>query len=78
MDIVGIYWLYKYGAVGGWWIDKPMPGVMDYLTEETAGGAALEVVRNREKARNGARRGLLTTGGGFSLQIVAQLVILCA
>ena len=55
-----------------------MPGVMDYLTKETAGGAALEVIRNREKARKGARRGLLTTGGGFGLQIVAQLVVLYA
>ena len=76
MDIVGIYWLYKYGAVGGWWIDQPMPGVMDYVTEDNTAGPALEVVLNRKKAHKGAKRGLWTTAVGFGLQILAQVVIL--
>ena len=70
LDIIGIWLLYWYGAVGSWWIDDPMPDVMDG-PEERYAGPALEVFRNRRKARKGALWGISIVVIGFLLQIVA-------
>ena len=56
-----------------------MPDTIDFLMdsedyEKRAGGPALEVVRNRLKARKRARWGIGSAVGGFGLQIVAQIV----
>ena len=42
MDIIGIGLLYRYGAMGGSWIDAPMPEILDLATEEQVAGPASE------------------------------------
>ena len=77
MDMLGIALLFRYGAWGGYWIDKPMPTAIDLLVhnkiaESHASGPALEVVYNRRSSRKGAWWGLGVALAGFALQIVAQ------
>ena len=74
MDILGICLLYKYGAIGGSWIDAPMPKIIDIVREEHTAGPARNVIRNRRKARYGAGFGLSIAVLGFALQILAQWV----
>ena len=74
MDILGILLLYRYGAIGGSWIDAPMPKIIDIVSEEHTAGPARSVIRNRRKARYGARFGLGIVVLGFVLQIIAQWV----
>ena len=40
MDILGILLLYRYGAIGGSWIDAPMPKIIDIVSEEHTAGPA--------------------------------------
>ena len=74
MDIFGIYWLYKYGAVG----------LVNRQTHAGGNGLSHQGNRRRCRARSDSqqREGTQgcpawpTSGGGFGLQIVAQLVVL--
>ncbi len=77
MDIVGIWLLFKYGAAGGYWIDKPMPSVVSFHLdredgEESLGGPALEVLRNMRTAKENASWGLSLATVGFIFQGIAQ------
>ena len=74
MDIVGICLLYRYGAMGGFWIDAPMPEIVDMTPVEHTTGPARQVHRNRRRARYGAKFGLGIAVVGFMLQILGQLL----
>ena len=72
MDIVGIWLLFLYGAIGGKWIDKPV----EFRFGSNPPGDLKARVRQRDENERRARRrsnwglGLATTG--FFLQGVAQ------
>ena len=77
LDIAGIWLLFRYGAAGSYWIDRPMPSVVSFQMdredgEEHLGGPALEVLRNMRSARRNSWWGLGLATAGFALQIVAQ------
>lgn len=80
MDIVGIVLLFRFGAIGGAWIDRPtaappmvtIPDGVDDKDDEIANAALRDTERNHRRARCGAFVGLLLAVVGFALQIVAQ------
>ena len=85
MDIVGIVLLFKYGAIGGQWIDAPKRERMypkrlsvkdlqrrDTIAKVLDGFSDQAVERNERRARVGSRWGLGLAVTGFGLQALAQ------
>ena len=66
MDIVGIVLLYRYGAIGGQWIERG--GARLVLPQHDTEGIA----KNERKAKVGSVVGLVSAVVGFGLQIWAQ------
>ena len=66
MDIVGIALLFRYGAIGGMWIQAGDWPEGPTVTDE------IKTRRNKRVARRGAWLGLGFAVTGFVLQIVAQ------
>ena len=67
MDIVGIVLLFRFGGIGGRWIDRNV-GTLTWRTDEG------KAEHDRRLARWGAGIGLSLAVLGFALQIVAQWV----
>ena len=77
LDVVGIYLLYKNGAVGGEWIKVAAPKSIRLESEPGSWpvqelAAEAETDRNFSLARRGSRIGLSLATTGFFLQGVAQ------
>ena len=82
MDIVGIWLLYHYGAIGGAWIDAPKDKRVWRAMRQRREKVKFEgfrevrtaeaVARNEKLARVGSRWGLGLAATGFGLQAVAQ------
>ena len=72
MDIAGISLLYRYGAIGGKWIDESTQVLLSISGDPEADRLTTE--RNERLARWGSRCGLGLAGTGFGLQLVAQWI----
>ena len=73
MDIGGILLLFRFGAIGGEWINVPGPQPsMTRYDSVLELFANLGTERNQHSARRGSRFGLVLATLGFILQIVAQ------
>lgn len=78
MDIVGIVVLFRFGAIGGKWIEEISADVREFMGEEditiVESMIAGERLERERRARFWAGIGLLLAVGGFGLQIWAQWV----
>ena len=73
MDIIGILLLFRFGAIGGEWINVPGPQPSVTRREKVIElFANLKTERNQHSARRGSRFGLVLATLGFIVQIVAQ------
>ena len=73
MDIGGILLLFRFGAIGGEWINIPGPQPSLPRREKVLElFAKLDTERNQHSARRGSRFGLVLATLGFIVQIVAQ------